>query len=128
VHTVVDDHSRVAYAEIHDAATAALRFEKGCVLVRRPRRHHRASPFRRRISVQIEPLGDTCRELNIKAKKTQPYRLQTNGKIERFHRTLADGRAFKRFYATESVRRNASLHGCTTTITVSLDHGWSGTG
>lgn len=50
---------------------------------------------------------DTHRELNVKAKKTRPYRPQTNGKIERFHRTLADGRAFKRFYATESARRNA---------------------
>ncbi len=50
---------------------------------------------------------DTCRELEIKAKKTRPYRPQTNGKIERFHRTLADGWAFKRFYATESARRNA---------------------
>ncbi|MDI2036820.1 hypothetical protein PJL15_03958 [Paenarthrobacter nitroguajacolicus] len=50
---------------------------------------------------------DTCRELNIKVKETRLYRPQTNGKIERFHRTLADGWAFKRFYATESARRNA---------------------
>ena len=50
---------------------------------------------------------DTCQERNIKAKKTRPYRPQTNGKIERFHRTLADGWAFQRFYATESARRNA---------------------
>jgi transposase InsO family protein len=41
-----------------------------------------------------------------KVKKTRPYRPQTNGKIERFHRTLADGRAFRRFYATESARKN----------------------
>ncbi len=50
---------------------------------------------------------DTCRDLNITVEKTRPYRPQTNGKIERFHRTLADGRAFSRFYATESARRNA---------------------
>ena len=40
-------------------------------------------------------------------KKTRPYRPQTNGKIERFHRTLADGWAFSRHYNTESARRNA---------------------
>ena len=34
----------------------------------------------------------------IKPKKTRPYRPQTNGKIERFHRTLADGWAFSPFY------------------------------
>jgi transposase InsO family protein len=34
---------------------------------------------------------DTCADLGITAKKTRPHRPQTNGKIERFHRTLADG-------------------------------------
>ena len=48
---------------------------------------------------------DTCAELGITAKKTRPYRPQTNGKIERFHRTLADGWAFARLYNSESARR-----------------------
>jgi hypothetical protein len=39
----------------------------------------------------------TCAELGITPKKTRPHRPQTNGKIERFHRTLAEGRAFKKF-------------------------------
>jgi len=34
---------------------------------------------------------DACLELGITPKWTRPYRPQTNGKIERFHRTLADG-------------------------------------
>jgi hypothetical protein len=50
---------------------------------------------------------DTCAELGITVKKTRPYRPQTNGKIERFHRTLADGWAFKRFYNSEHARRAA---------------------
>ena len=60
VHTVIDDHSRVAYAE-----------------------------------------------LNIRPKKIRPYRPQTNGKIERFHRTLADGWAFSRYCNSESARQAA---------------------
>ena len=41
---------------------------------------------------------------NIKHKRTRPYRPQTNGKIERFHRTLADGWAFAKFYDSEDAR------------------------
>ena len=50
---------------------------------------------------------DTCSELGITPKRTRPYRPQTNGKIERFHRTLADGWAFRRLYTGESQRRKA---------------------
>ena len=49
----------------------------------------------------------TCSELGIKPKRTRPYRPQTNGKIERFHRTMADGWAFRRHYLSESSRRKA---------------------
>ncbi|TYD00437.1 IS481 family transposase [Arthrobacter echini] len=110
VHTVIDDHSRVAYAEIHADETAATAVG---VL------HRAVSWFAARgITVQrvLSDNGsaykshlwrETCAELGIKAKKTRPYRPQTNGKIERFHRTLADGWAFSRHYNSESARRAA---------------------
>ena len=50
---------------------------------------------------------DACAELNINHKQTRPYRPQTNGKIERFHRTLADGWAYARFYDNDQARRAA---------------------
>jgi transposase InsO family protein len=50
---------------------------------------------------------DACAELGITPKRTRPYRPQTNGKIERFHRTLADGWAYTRHYQSEAERRAA---------------------
>jgi len=58
-----------------------------------------------------------CAQLGITVKKTRPYRPQTNGKIERFHRTMADGWAYP---AATSQRPNAAKHspaGPTNTIT-----------
>jgi transposase InsO family protein len=110
VHTVIDDNSRVAYAEIHDDETAATAIG---VL-------HRAVSWFEARGVTVERVlsdngpaykshawRDTCAELGITPKKTRPYRPQTNGKIERFHRTLADGWAFSRHYNSESARRAA---------------------
>lgn len=108
LHTVIDDHSRVAYVEIHadekaDTAVGVL---------------HRAVAWlaERGVSVQrvLSDNGsayrshawrDACDQLGIKPKRTRPYRPQTNGKIERFHRTLADGWAYARHYHSEAERR-----------------------
>jgi transposase InsO family protein len=110
VHTVIDDHSRVAYAEIHDDEKAVTAIG---VLQRA------VSWFAARGITVERVLSDngsaynsklwkrTCADLGIAVKKTRPYRPQTNGKIERFHRTLADGWAFKRLYPSETDRRAA---------------------
>jgi transposase InsO family protein len=110
VHTVLDDHSRVAYAEIHDHETAATAigvlhravawFAARGVTVQRVLSDN-GSAYRSRA------WRDACAELSIKPKRTRPYRPQTNGKIKRFHRTLADGWAFARMFGSESARRKA---------------------
>jgi len=110
VHTVIDDHTRIAYAEVHDDETAAT---ATAVLIRAV-----AWYAERGITVErvLSDNGgaycsflwrDTCTELGITAKKTRPYRPQTNGKIERFHRTMADGWAYAHHYLSETERRAA---------------------
>jgi transposase-like protein len=110
LHTVIDDHSRVAYAEIcadekAETATAVLQrsvawFAERGVTVERVLSDngscYRSFAWR-----------DTCTALGITHKRTRPYRPQTNGKIERFHRTLSDGWAYARLYSSEAERRAA---------------------
>lgn len=110
VHTVLDDHSRVAYAESHDDETAGT----AIAVLRRA-----VSWFAARGVTTLRALSDNgscyrshawrdaCAEPKISHKHTRPYRPQTNGKIERFHRTLNAGWAFKRMYSSESARRKA---------------------
>lgn len=121
VHTVIDDHSRIAYAEVHNdetapTAVAVLRravawFAARGVTVERVLSDN-GSAYRSHLwhTVWLDELG-------IKVKKTRPYRPQTNGKIERFHKTLADGWGHARCYTSETERRQASPPGCTSTIT-----------
>jgi transposase InsO family protein len=110
VHTVIDDHSRVAYAEIHDDETAAtavgvLRRAVGWFAMR-------GVTVERVLSdngscYRSHAWRDACAELQIRHTKTRPYRPQTNGKIERFHRTMACEWAFTRHYPNELARRSA---------------------
>jgi transposase InsO family protein len=110
VHTVIDDYTRIAYAETHDdekAVTAvgvlyravAWFAERGVVVER---------VLSDNGSAYVSHLWrDSCADLGIKHKRTRPRRPQTNGKIERLHRTLADGWAYKKLYTSEHARRAA---------------------
>jgi transposase InsO family protein len=107
LHTVIDDHSRVAYVEAREDETK----ETATDVLR-----HAVAWFAERGVTVARVLSDngscdksnlwreTCADLGITPKKTRPYRPQTNGKIERFHRTLAEEWAFKKFYNSESAR------------------------
>lgn len=110
VHTVIDDHSRVAYAEVHDDETATT---AAGVLARAVAWYAARGITVERVlsdngSAYRSALWHTvCGQLGITVKKTRPYRPQTNGKIERFHRTMADGWAYARHYHSEAERRAA---------------------
>ncbi len=111
VHTVIDDHSRVAYAEIcadEKAATAIGVLQRAVawfadhgITVERVLSDNGSA-------YKSYAWRDACAELGITHKRTRPYRPQTNGKIERFHRTLADGWAYARLYESTE-QRNAAL-------------------
>ena len=110
IHAGVDDHSRLAYAEIHPDETrqtaagfltrAHAWFASHGVLVQQVLTDN-GGCYRSHL------WRDTCQQLAITHKRTRPYRPQTNGKVERFNRTLLEGWAYRRLYTTETARRAA---------------------
>ena len=110
LHTVIDDHSRVAYVEIcadEKAQTAIGVLERAVAWFA-----ERGVTVERVLSdngscYRSHAWRDACAHLGVTPKRTRPYRPQTNGKIERFHRTLADGWAYSRHYLSEAERREA---------------------
>lgn len=89
VHTVFDDHSRVAYAETHDDETAATAVavlrravgwfaDRGFVVERVLSDNGRCA--------RSQAWREACADLRVSHKRTRPYRPQTNDKIERLPR------------------------------------------
>ena len=108
LHSAIDGYSRLAYSELladerkETAAAFWLRanawFTKHGITVRKVLTDngncYRSFDFR-------DAIG------GIEHRRTQPYRPQTNGKVERFHRTLADEWAYARLYRSDAERCEA---------------------
>jgi transposase InsO family protein len=114
VHAIVDDHSRLAYAEIHsdqrattvvDFLERALAFfaEHGIIAKRlmtdNAWAYTRSRLFRELLTRQ-----------GVAHLKTKPYRPRTNGKVERFHQTMAREWAYGLIYQSHRDRAAALPH------------------
>ncbi len=110
VHVCVDDATRLAYAEVlgDERATTAVGFLK------------RALRFYRRHGVSVEAVmtdngsayvstvhAIACRAMGLRHLRTRPRRPQTNGKAERFIRTMLGGWAYGAIYRSSDERTRA---------------------
>ena len=110
IHSAIDDRSRLVYSEIHTDETALT-----------------AAGFWARAATWYESMGispqrvitdngsayrsqtweQACTASGTIPKRTRPYRPQTNGKIERFHRILLEEWAYIRPWTSETQRAQA---------------------
>lgn len=110
VHIAIDDATRLAYAEVlpDEKAQTATGFLA------------RAVEFFGRHGITVERVltdngsayrsaihAIACRQLGLKHLRTRPYRPQTNGKAERFIRTMLEGWAYGPIYASSAERTRA---------------------
>jgi transposase InsO family protein len=113
VHVCVDDATRLAYVEVlgDEKALTAIGFLR------------RALAFYSAHGIEVERLmtdngpayrsiahAIACRALGIRHLRTRPYRPRTNGKAERFIRTMLGGWAYGAIYR-DSAQRTAALPG-----------------
>jgi transposase InsO family protein len=114
VHAIVDDHSRLAYAEIHDdqrAATVVGFLERALAFYA----GHGITPKRLMTDngwsyVRSRKLRELLARQQIRHLTTKPYRPRTNGKVERLHQTMAREWAYGLAYSSHRDRAAALPH------------------
>jgi transposase len=111
VHAIVDDYSRLAYVEVHDdekAATVtgfverALAYFAGHHVVAQRLMTDNGFSY-----VKNRSLAELLARRGIRHLTTQPYRPRTNGKVERFHQTMAREWAYGLAYRSHRQRNQA---------------------
>ena len=113
VHVAVDDHSRLAYAEVLDdlTATCAIAFLRRALDWFAERGVHVAAIMTDNGSAYVSHAHRAaCDELGLRHQRIKPGRPRTNGKAERFIRTLRDQWAWGRIYGSSHERAAALPH------------------
>jgi transposase InsO family protein len=113
-HAIVDDHSRFAYVELHDderAATVTAFVERALRFFER----HGISAKRLMTDnafayVNNRSLRELLAARAVRHLTTEPYRPRTNGKVERFHQTMAREWAYGLAYRSHRQRNEALPH------------------
>jgi transposase InsO family protein len=113
-HAIVDDHSRLAYVELHEdekAATvtgfverALAFFAQHGIVAKRLMTDNGFSYVKNR------SLRELLTQHGIRHLTTQPYRPRTNGKVERFHQTMGREWAYGLSYRSHHQRNHALPH------------------
>jgi len=113
-HAIVDDHSRLAYAELladEKAATVTAFFDRALVFFAErgiePKRVMTDNAF---TYVHNRSLRELLQSRGIRHFTTKPYWPRTNGKVERFHQTMAREWAYGIRYRSHRHRAAALPH------------------
>lgn len=113
LHACVDDNSRIAYVECHDnerATTACEFFERALIFYALHGIDMITSVLTDNGSCYISGLWKTMlAEHHIKHRRTKRQTPRTNGKVERFNRTMKDEWLYVRVYTSEEDRRAALI-------------------
>ncbi len=113
-HAIVDDHSRLAYVELHadeKAATVTAFVERALVFLAEHGIHAKRLMTDNGFSyVKNRSLCELLAEREIRHLTTEPYRPRTNGKVERFHQTMGREWAYGLSYRSHHDRNQALPH------------------